>query len=219
MDIDANVGVDGEVDATGEHQPARRRRGAQLEDALLTAAWEELLEHGYAGLTFENVAARAHTSRPVVRRRWTDRQELARAAVAHRGQQIQREVPDTGSLRGDLLSLLGRASEGMSEMMVLFAFRLGAYFEETGSSLAELRTTYLGGRSGALGTVFECAADRGEIDRDAITPRIITLAADLVRHEMIMTLKPVPPQVLEEIVDTIVLPLVTPGGAARHGRR
>jgi AcrR family transcriptional regulator len=46
-----------------------RRRGKALEDAVLDAAWSELLDAGYARFTMETVAARAHTSRPVLYRR------------------------------------------------------------------------------------------------------------------------------------------------------
>jgi AcrR family transcriptional regulator len=44
-----------------------RRRGKALEDAVLDAAWSELADGGYASFTMEAVAARAHTSRPVLR--------------------------------------------------------------------------------------------------------------------------------------------------------
>jgi hypothetical protein len=41
-----------------------------------------------------------------------------------------------------------------------------------------------------------------------LTPRIAQLPFDLVRHQMMMTLAPVPTDAIEEIVDTIFLPLV-----------
>ncbi len=43
-----------------------RRRGTALENAILDAAWAELVEHGYADMTLESVAKRAGTSRPVL---------------------------------------------------------------------------------------------------------------------------------------------------------
>jgi len=57
-----------------------RRRGSALDDALLDAAWAELQEAGYAGLTMEGVAQRAGTSRPVLARRWPNRPQLVIAA-------------------------------------------------------------------------------------------------------------------------------------------
>ena len=57
-----------------------RRRGATLEEAILDAAWAELIDHGYAEMTLEAVAKRAGTSRPVLYRRWPSRTKLATAA-------------------------------------------------------------------------------------------------------------------------------------------
>lgn len=56
----------------------RRRRGKTLNRALLEAAWEELVTKGYDALTFDAVARRASTSKPVVYRRWTTKYELWR---------------------------------------------------------------------------------------------------------------------------------------------
>ena len=47
-----------------------------------------------------------------------------------------------------------------------------------------------------------------EIDEERLTPRIATVALDLLRHEMLMTLRPVPEETIAEIVDDIFLPLV-----------
>ena len=82
-----------------------RRRGEELEDALLTAAWQELLEVGYPKLTMENVAARAGTSKPVIYRRWPTRPKLVIAALAHNLPLEEADI-DTGSLRGDLIELV-----------------------------------------------------------------------------------------------------------------
>lgn len=84
----------------------RRRHGAELEDALLQAAWDEVTSVGYANLTMEGVAARAHTSKAVLYRRWPGRAALILAAVRRRVIPITREVPDTGDLREDVLAVL-----------------------------------------------------------------------------------------------------------------
>src|ERR1700743_857816 len=84
-------------------KPARqRRRGPELEAALLDAAWEELIEAGYAALTMESVAARAHTGVAVLYRRRPNKDQLALAAIENYGSAHPVETPATGSLRGDL---------------------------------------------------------------------------------------------------------------------
>lgn len=58
------------------------------------------------------------------------------------------------------------------------------------------------------------AVRRGEIDANRLTDRIRSLPFDLLRHEILLTFAPVPDEVVEEIVDTIFLPLVRRPGAS-----
>ncbi|MBN9619733.1 MAG: TetR/AcrR family transcriptional regulator [Actinobacteria bacterium] len=190
----------------------QRRRGAALEDALLDAAWGELIEHGYTGFTFEGVAHRAGTSRPVVYRRWASKQELVRAAIKHRGGKETLVLPDTGSLRGDLVALMRQVSDTRSDVMALFTVGLGAYYEETGTTLGRVRADFLSQRNNSTASIFDRAIARGEIEADALTPRIAALPFDLLRHELIMSLQPIDDAAIEEIVDTIFLPLVRSRG-------
>ncbi|TPX01055.1 helix-turn-helix transcriptional regulator, partial [Schumannella luteola] len=67
-------------------EKATRRRGAELEDAILDAVWDEIAEKGYGGLTYEAVATRARTSRAVLYRRWPSREELVLAAIRRLGE-------------------------------------------------------------------------------------------------------------------------------------
>ena len=190
--------------------PATRRRGAELEAALLRAARDELLAVGYGRFTIEGVAERAATSRHVIYRRWKTREELALAAMRDDPTRDQTVVEDTGSLRGDLIAMLARANRTRLAMAALFTIHLGAYYQETGTTPAELRAQILGDRPRTwIDSVLERAAARGEVDLDRITPRMRTVAADLFRHEVLMTLKPVPMETIEEIVDDLVLPVLT----------
>src|SRR5262245_16865765 len=126
--------------------PGTRRRGAELEEALLEAAWQELVAVGYARFTIEGVAARAGTSRPVLYRRWPDRSERAVAAVRHFGRSEPIPMPDTGSVRDDLVTLLRDASKARTELAALFSVQMGEFFAETGRSPADLRAEFLGAR-------------------------------------------------------------------------
>ena len=95
-------------------QVRHRRRGEELENALLDAAWEELATAGFASLTMESVAARAKTGVAVLYRRWPNKGDLVLAAIEHYRRTHAVETPDTGTLRGDLLALLGGFSDGRS---------------------------------------------------------------------------------------------------------
>ena len=177
---------------------------------MLDATWDELVEHGYASLTLESVAQRAGTSRPVIARRWPSKPDLVRAAVERMLGRDPMQTPDTGSLRGDMLAVMRHASKHRIGATALLVYYLGAYFQETGTSPADLREGALRGRSSTLDVIFDRAIERGEVDPKRLTPRARTLAIDLFRHEALMTLKPIRDEVLVSIVDDVFLPLVSP---------
>lgn len=105
--------------------PARqRRRGEELEAALLESAWQELAEAGFAKMTMESVAARAKTGVAVLYRRWPNKSDLVLAAIRHYGATHPIEVPDTGNLRDDLIALL----EGTGAVRVGFVAAVTAAF-------------------------------------------------------------------------------------------
>ncbi len=189
---------------------SRRRRGDELENALLDAAWLELSEGGYASFTIDAVAERAQTSRPVIYRRWPTRDELVVAAIRHGLRPIDVPLGDTGSLRGDLLAVMRAANESRQDIAALISVHLGTYYRATGLAPADLRELMLEGRPSTVDTIMDRAIARGEIDPERLTPRVASLPFDLMRHELIMTLKPIPEQVMVEIVDDVFLPLVRP---------
>jgi hypothetical protein len=51
------------------------------------------------------------------------------------------------------------------------------------------------------------AMARGELGPQTPPARVISLPVDLLRHELLMTLEPVAPEVITAIVDEVFLPL------------
>src|SRR6202042_3054065 len=112
------------TDQLQQDRPRQRRRGKELEAALLEAAWEELVSAGFARLTRESVAARARTGVAVLYRRWPRKDALVLDAIHHYGVTHPVDLPDTGSLRGDMIALLS----GLSSVRVSFATVVSAAF-------------------------------------------------------------------------------------------
>jgi AcrR family transcriptional regulator len=191
-----------------ERITATRRRGAELEEALLDAAWAELTDRGYELLSLEAVAERAGTSKPVVYRRWPTKAELARAALLHVAGRDPIAAPDTGSLRDDVIALLRRVNERRVALASALVAQLGDLYRATGTSIGDLRAFLSAEQRSAMEVIVERAVGRGEADPSRLTPRIVRLPEDLFRHELLMTARAVPDADIVEIVDTIFLPLV-----------
>ena len=192
------------------HLEKTRRRGAELEDAILDAAWEVLIGQGYPGFTYEAIAARAGTSRPVLYRRWPQRDDLLLATLTKFWWSQPIELPDTGALRDDAIGFLRNADSARAHVLTLISVQLMDYFRDTGSSLSELRDKVRDpSRPNSLETIVARAVDRGEVPDRPRPARVVSLPFDLLRHEMLMTMRPVPDEVITGIVDDIWLPLLT----------
>lgn len=185
-----------------------RRRGEELEAALLEAAWQELVEAGFAKLTMESVAARAKTGVAVLYRRWSNKDDLALAAIRHYGRMHPVDVPDTGSLRGDMIALLTNFSTARVSFIAIITAAFSGLLTSTGLTPAEVREKILTDRPPQSAQVFARAHERGEIDLGRIPPAVLTMPFDLMRHDMLMTYKPIPPERVLAIVDDLFMPLV-----------
>jgi AcrR family transcriptional regulator len=196
-------------DHTSSQRPvATRRRGAALESALLDAAWRELQSVGYAKLTMERVADRAQTSRAVIYRRWSSRHELVIAAMLHQQPTGIRRIPDTGSLREDVLTIMRRAARRISNIGPETVVGLLNDLRTDNASETIVEQLARGGGE-VMRQALARAAARGEA-REHVPERVARLPLDLLRHELILTHRSPSSETLEEIVDQIFLPLVTP---------
>jgi AcrR family transcriptional regulator len=195
-----------------------RRRGAQLEQAILDAAWDELREVGYARLTIEAVAARAGTSKPVIYRRWGGRAELVLAAW-FRNLPVEPETPDTGTLRGDLRTLFGRIARRADSMMnEMVAGVMGEAFRhpEVAALLGERLSTPTP-LTEAVRTIVDRAVSRGELPPVELPHRVRRLPLDLVRNESMTCGAPVTEETVASLVDDVYVPLLHGLAAAPKG--
>ncbi len=146
-------------------EPARGRRGRPRDpsvDAAIRAATMELLgEVGYGQLTMEQVAGRAKVSKSSLYLRWPNKVALVADALQHRARAVP-EIPDTGSLPGDMRSFLGallRSRTAASRALQAVSVEI--------ASNPELRQAWhrglAGMLTGCLRTIVNRAAERGEL--------------------------------------------------------
>jgi len=183
-----------------------RRRGMELEHAILDAAWAELHDVGYAALTIEGVAARARTSKPVIYRRWAGRAELVLAAWSRQAPKPQ-PTPDTGSLRTDLIALFTRISVRHDMIMgEVIAGVMSEVFRDP--EVAELLRNRLRTAIPGIPVIVARAVERGELPAMEVPPRVARLPLDLIRNESMLCNGVLPSDMVTEVVDDVYLPLL-----------
>ncbi|WP_460498898.1 TetR/AcrR family transcriptional regulator [Glycomyces tarimensis] len=157
-----------------------RPRDPQIDRALLASALELLDEVGYGGLTLEEVARRAGTSRPAIYRRWPGRASLALDAIATRLDVPS--PPDTGCTLCDF---------DESFNVFLAAYRtirpevLSALYLECAPE-PELQARYLETvvepSRQAVGRTLDRAVARGDLRPETDREQLLDLIGALVHH-------------------------------------
>jgi AcrR family transcriptional regulator len=190
-------------------QTTTRRRGRELEDAILGAVLEELAETGYVNLTVEGVAARARTSRPVLHRRWPTRAELVLAALRQNHPRSD-ELTDTGAFRSDVIALLQQIRQRFAAIGPEVIWGLLAETARDPRASAVLRSQFtetLTQREELLTTLLDRAIARGEFGPDRPTARVIALPLDLIRHDILVYGEADEDDIIS-IVDEVLIPLL-----------
>lgn len=142
-------------------QPLDEPVPADVRARVMPAALDELVRWGVERFSIEAMAERHHLDPAMVYRYWGSRQRLIVDAALADAEAFS-AVPDTGSLRSDLLAFARRAiarlnsEEGRAFTRALVMERPGHHDEET-------RMLVWQARFNALRAVIDRARERGEL--------------------------------------------------------
>jgi AcrR family transcriptional regulator len=211
--VDLSLNVEQRVDTTVDHRKGPRRRGEELENAILTAALAELAEVGYPALTMERIAIRARTSKAALYRRWPGRAELIIDACRMRGS-AERDLHDTGTLRTDMLALLRQMAATMATPQGGILRGLLAEMSHDAELAGLIREQIYAAGPITVHVILERAVARGEVDRRILDSRRATVATDLLRNQFLLFGTPIADEIITDIVDDVYLPLVLRPGPA-----
>ena len=167
-----------------------RRHGVELDTAIRSAVLELLASHGPDGVTMEAVAATAHTSKPVLYRRWPDRRALLRDTLINIA---ATSIPtyDTGSYRGDMLGVLrgwaGLFAGESGPLMQSIVMTVGADPELA----ATFRTDVIGARRAEMNALLARGIERGEVRPDVPVEVVRELGQSVLWHRLLVTGDPI----------------------------
>ena len=189
---------------TAKTTPTRGRpRDPRRNEAILLAAMSLIAEVGYDRTTVEAIAARAGVSKPTIYRRWPGGKVDIVVEAIRTKRAAGAALPDTGSLRGDLLAMLGAIVESIDARVaggLLSQLRssdeLAALFRE--EVVADERRRYQ--------LLLDRAAARGEIAGE-VTPLFADIAGAVIFTRSLIAGEPLDRQFLEELVDRVLLPI------------
>ncbi|MEZ0350260.1 TetR/AcrR family transcriptional regulator [Mycobacterium sp. pR1184] len=198
---------------TGRESKLRQRTDGRLDrsrdPAILNAALAALAEHGYDATNMNDVAARAGVGKAAIYRRWSSKAALITDALIYwRPDLLTDDVPDTGSLAGDLDDLVERVrlndTSLVSNDLVLRVAMEAAHEPELASALDDLMLCK-GKRT--ISAILTQAADRGEIsaDQDWSMVADVLVAMALLR---VARGESVDANFVRQVIDTLILPVV-----------
>jgi AcrR family transcriptional regulator len=171
---------------TGDGRPAGRGRprSPEVDEGILHAALALLDEVGLDGLTIEGVAKRAGVGKTTVYRRFDDKYALAAAALDRTRPTLQ--LPDTGSLHGDLAVLFRFTADALASQRLrqTFAMLVHAFAGDDRFRRAYW-TTFVEPRRAQLLDVLDRARQRGELPPDDDLDLIVDIIASSIFYQAI----------------------------------
>lgn len=91
------------------------RRSQKSHNAVLTAAWDLVMEVGYTGLTIEGIAARAGVGKQTIYRWWPSKGAVLFDAFLEAEGDRPADLPDSGDVEADLKEALRATVAEMSD--------------------------------------------------------------------------------------------------------
>lgn len=199
----------GRVDDSSDEAGRTRRteglrvqgRSARVVEQVLDAVTEELGRVGFGALRVEDVAARSGVNKTTIYRRWPTKVELVTAALVRVTEDP--EVPDTGALRSDLLTLMNEiiarvaTDKGRGVVRMIQVERALPEFEEV---VRQLRKQHHDARR----KLFDRAVERGELPKGTDTALLVELTIAPLMSRLVHVGVEADAQFVETLVDVIV---------------
>lgn len=187
-----------------------RKRDHTRDPEILEAALDVLAETGYDGMTIEMVANRAKAGKATLYRRWASKGELVIDAVAcMKSADLDFDrLPDTGTLRGDLIAMIKPHAIEDSEKKLQVMAGLMSMLSRA-PELADAANAAIVEPRAKVNRIFlRRAVERGEIPADCDIDALSVLAPSMAAYRTLIQRKQVDRDFLISLIDGVLLPAV-----------
>lgn len=182
----------------------RRRpggRSAAKRAAVLSATVELLSDYGPAGLSVAEVAKRAGVHETSIYRRWGTRERLALEAMAELSGRLL-PVPDTGTLRGDLVAFGQELLEYDESPLGKALIRTMATNDDDDET-AEVRTQFWAARYAECRIMIERAVERRELPASVDDRFLLEVFVAPIHTRALLTREPITAEFLQQLADVV----------------
>ena len=185
-----------------------RKRDHTRDEAILDAAIDVLGEVGYSALTIDAVAARARAGKATVYRRWSSKEELILDAVQRlKDQQVPLDpLPDTGTVRGDLLALFRPQTTEEIERRDRAAAGLVSLLSHHSAFAAAAHAALVDPWADAHRAIMTRAVERGEVSPAVDVETICHILPTMAAYRALVQREPFDQSVLASVVDGVLMP-------------
>jgi AcrR family transcriptional regulator len=179
----------------------RRRlggRSARVRAAVLDAAAQLILEKGFTDTSVAEIAERAGVNETSIYRRWGSKDNLALEVALGRAE-VAIPIPDTGSLRGDLLAL-ARAITAYQQTPIGQAMLRGALGNAPGAA----GKAFWDARQSVTSLALNRAENRGELRGDFDRQLVLEMLVGVLFMRNFLTGDGTDDEVLDHVVDVMI---------------
>jgi AcrR family transcriptional regulator len=179
-----------------------RPRNEDSDAAIVAATLDVVADVGITNFTIDAVAVRAGVGRATIYRRWPSKEALIFHAWASLVYDPQ--IPDTGSLRDDLVALFSGDESNMASDL---RRRVMPQLIAAAKVDPELSATFheiINARRQPTRMIIERAVTRGELPRDCDVELAQDLLLGPIYYRMFITDDVLDPAVIDRLVDTVL---------------
>lgn len=182
--------------------PKPDKRTERSKAVVLAETYRQLSQSGLANVSIDEISRVSGVSKTTIYRHWPSRSALLIDACSRLGGTA--DVPDTGSLRGDLHALLSGLAEQLQTASWSAVVPSIVDAAERDSDVLAMQTGWHKGLMQPFGAVVEKAKARDEVPSDADPHNMIATTAGALFYRRWFSREPIDARFVDAIVSAAV---------------